>query len=64
MSKQDYKSVSDNKKYLECSTVKSGMFFTTREMKGLSEEYAEILQSYERTQSGLVKQIVNITGLC
>ena len=38
------------------------MFFTTKKLKGLAEEFNELSQSYIRTQAGLVKEVVNIAG--
>lgn len=48
------------KKYIELGTTKSGTFFTTKKLKSLAEDFAELSQSYSRTQSGLVKEVVNI----
>ncbi|KAG5644351.1 hypothetical protein DXG03_008648 [Asterophora parasitica] len=48
------------KKYIELGTTKSGVFFTTRRLKDLAEDCKEFSQSYTRTQSGLVKEVVNI----
>jgi DNA mismatch repair protein MSH2 len=49
-----------NKKYIELGTIKSGVFFTTLRLKELASEYAENTDMYSRTQSGLVKEVVNI----
>ncbi|KAF8656520.1 hypothetical protein AX16_002484 [Volvariella volvacea WC 439] len=50
------------KKYIDLGTTKSGVFFTTKTLKGLAEDYKEYSQSYIRTQSGLVKEVVNIAS--
>ncbi|KAG5637197.1 hypothetical protein H0H81_005410 [Sphagnurus paluster] len=55
---QDAKSIT--KKYIELGTNKSGVFFTTRKLKDLAEDFKEFSQNYTRTQSGLVKEVVNI----
>lgn len=38
------------------------MFFTTTALKQHAEDFKEISQSYTRTQSGLVKEIIAIAG--
>lgn len=49
-----------SKKYIELGTVKSGVYFTTKTLKSLATEYQETSEEYQRTQSGLVKEVVNI----
>ncbi|KAF8630234.1 hypothetical protein AX15_003036 [Amanita polypyramis BW_CC] len=60
LTKNDAKSLS--KKYIELGTNKSGVFFTTKRLKSLAEEFKELSQSYTRTQAGLVKEVVNIAA--
>lgn len=36
------------------------MFFTTKTLKDLAADYRETTTTYSRTQSGLVKEVVNI----
>ncbi|KAF9459138.1 DNA mismatch repair protein [Collybia nuda] len=60
LTKNDAKGLS--KKYIELGTTKSGTFFTTKGLKSLAEDFAELSQSYSRTQSGLVKEVVNIAS--
>ncbi|KAI8986743.1 DNA mismatch repair protein [Trametes punicea] len=50
------------RKWIELGALKSGIFFTTSTLKGLSTEYSEITEQYQRTQSGLVKEVVNIAS--
>lgn len=50
------------KGYIDLATQKSGTIFTTRKLKKLSEEYTELTQLYEKTQRGLVKEVVAIAG--
>jgi DNA mismatch repair protein MSH2 len=63
-SPQDAKVIMRNKKYIELGTIKSGVFFTTRTLKELATEYAESTNMYSKTQSGLVKEVVNIACKC
>lgn len=58
---QDAKSLTD--KYTELNTNKGGVFFRTRALKQLAEDFAELSQTYSRTQSGLVKEVINIAGI-
>ncbi|KAK2459716.1 hypothetical protein APHAL10511_008267 [Amanita phalloides] len=60
LSKNDAKCLT--KKYTELGTNKAGVFFTTKRLKGLAEEFRDLSQSYIRTQSGLVREVVNIAA--
>ncbi|KAG6879842.1 hypothetical protein C0992_010800 [Termitomyces sp. T32_za158] len=57
---QDSKALT--KKYIELGTIKSGVFFTTKKLKELAEDFKEHSQSYTRTQVGLVREVVNIAS--
>jgi DNA mismatch repair ATPase MutS len=59
--RQDAKNLS--KKYIELTTNKSGVYFTTKTLKSLAADFKEYSDKYSRTQSGLVKEVVNIAGL-
>ncbi|KAJ9104285.1 hypothetical protein QFC20_004567 [Naganishia adeliensis] len=50
------------KGYIDLATQKSGTIFTTRKLKALSEEHIELTQLYEKTQRGLVKEVVAIAA--
>ncbi|RPD65678.1 DNA mismatch repair protein [Lentinus tigrinus ALCF2SS1-7] len=50
------------RKWTELGTLKSGVFFTTSALKSLSTEHSELTEQYSRTQSGLVKEVVNIAS--
>ncbi|KAJ3545219.1 hypothetical protein NMY22_g2523 [Coprinellus aureogranulatus] len=49
-------------KVIELGTNKSGVFFTTKRLKSLSEDYKTNSQAYTRAQSNLVKQVVSIAA--
>ncbi|KAG7086447.1 hypothetical protein E1B28_002400 [Marasmius oreades] len=51
-----------SKSYIELGTIKSGVFFTTRKLKQYANNYKEYSDQYARTQSGLVKEVVNIAS--
>jgi DNA mismatch repair protein MSH2 len=42
--------------------VKAGIFFTTSKLKELAADYVDKTKAYERTQSSLVKEVVDIAG--
>ncbi|XP_006463889.1 hypothetical protein AGABI2DRAFT_187339 [Agaricus bisporus var. bisporus H97] len=60
LTKTDAKGLS--KKFIELGTNKSGVYFTTKTLKNLAEEYKDLTQTYARTQNGLVKEVVNIAA--
>ncbi|PBK98891.1 DNA mismatch repair protein [Armillaria gallica] len=61
LTKNDAKGLS-TKKYTELGTNKSGVYFTTKTLKSLAEDFKDISDKYTRTQSGLVKEVVNIAS--
>ncbi|KLO12951.1 DNA mismatch repair protein MSH2 [Schizopora paradoxa] len=62
LTKNDAKAIHGDKKYIELGTIKSGVFFTTKKLKSIAEDYQECRDSYTKTQSGLVKEVVNIAA--
>ncbi|KAI0827097.1 DNA mismatch repair protein [Trametes gibbosa] len=50
------------RKWIELGTQKSGVFFTTSTLRTLSTDFTESREQYSRTQSGLVKEVVNIAS--
>lgn len=48
--------------YLELSTQKAGIYFTTRKLKALSQEFVDLTSEYNKTQSSLVQEVVGITA--
>lgn len=61
LTRNDVKELRKHKNYLELSTVKAGIFFSTKEMKEIANETANLQKAYEKQQMSLVKEIVNIT---
>ncbi|KAF8189384.1 DNA mismatch repair protein MSH2 [Pholiota molesta] len=60
LTKNDAKNLS--KRYIELGTNKSGVYFTTKNLKQHAEDFKEISATYARTQSGLVKQVIEIAA--
>ncbi|SCU81568.1 LAMI_0B06832g1_1 [Lachancea mirantina] len=61
LTRNDGKALRQHKKYLELSTVKAGIYFSTKELKSVAEQTALLQKEYDRLQEDLVKQIVQIT---
>jgi len=51
------------KRYIELGTNKSGVYFTTSLLKEHSEDFKETSALYAKTQTGLVKEVVQIAGI-
>ncbi|KAI0305145.1 DNA mismatch repair protein [Multifurca ochricompacta] len=62
LTKNDSRVISNKRKYIELGTVKSGVYFTTSKLKNFAIEYQEATETYSRTQSGLVKEVVSIAS--
>jgi len=59
---QDSAKIRNKKEYIELSTQKGGIFFTTPALKSLSDSYTELSNGYEKKQSELVKEVIAIVG--
>ena len=60
--RQDSGKIRGKKSYMELSTQKGGIFFTTPALKALSDSYTELSTSYEKKQSELVKEVIAVVG--
>ena len=54
--------IRNNGEYQECSTQKNGIYFTTSKMQAMRREFDQLSQNYNRTQSGLVSEVVNVAA--
>ncbi|CEP63431.1 mismatch repair ATPase MSH2 LALA0_S08e02300g [Lachancea lanzarotensis] len=61
LTRNDGKELRQHKKFLELTTVKAGIYFSTKELKQISEQTALLQKEYDRLQFDLVKEIVQIT---
>ncbi|CAR22215.1 mismatch repair ATPase MSH2 [Lachancea thermotolerans CBS 6340] len=61
LTRNDGKALRQHRKYLELTTVKAGIYFSTRELKQIAEQTAILQKEYDRLQYDLVKEIVQIT---
>ncbi|EDO16300.1 hypothetical protein Kpol_1053p38 [Vanderwaltozyma polyspora DSM 70294] len=61
LTRNDGKELRKHEKYIELSTVKAGIYFSTSELREVARETSLLQKEYDRQQSALVKEIVNIT---
>ena len=54
--------IRNKREYQECSTQKNGVYFTTSTMQSLRREHDQLSFNYNRTQSGLVNEVVNVAA--
>ncbi|KAI9894185.1 MAG: MutS-like protein [Vezdaea aestivalis] len=48
--------------YKECSTQKNGVYFTTSHLQSLRREFDDASDQYNRTQTGLVNEVVTVSS--
>ncbi|KAI1081006.1 DNA mismatch repair protein msh-2 [Whalleya microplaca] len=54
--------IRNNSTYQECSTQKNGVYFTTRTLQTHRREFDQLSQTYNRTQSSLVNEVVGVAA--
>lgn len=54
--------IRNKSRYQEASTQKNGVYFTTNTLTNLRRETQQLSENYERTQSGLVKEVVEVAA--
>ncbi|CAJ2509227.1 Uu.00g142530.m01.CDS01 [Anthostomella pinea] len=54
--------IRNNKRYQECSTQKNGVYFTTKTLQAYRREFDQLSQTYNRTQSSLVSEVVGVAA--
>lgn len=54
--------IRNKREYQECSTQKNGVYFTTATMQTMRREHDQLSENYNRTQSGLVSEVVNVAA--
>lgn len=53
-------SIRNHKDYKEVATMKNGVYFTTSTLQDLNREFDRSTQTYNKTQSGLVDEVVAV----
>lgn len=54
--------IRNKREYQECSTQKNGVYFTTSTMQSLRREHDQLSSNYNRTQHGLVHEVVCVAA--
>lgn len=54
--------IRNKKQYQECSTQKNGVYFTTSSLQAKRREFDQLSETYNRTQSGLVTEVVSVAS--
>ncbi|EEQ87949.1 MutS-like protein [Blastomyces dermatitidis] len=54
--------IRNKREYQECSTQKNGVYFTTSTMQSFRREHDQLSSNYNRTQTGLVQEVVNVAA--
>ncbi|KAI9886647.1 MAG: Carboxy-terminal domain (CTD) phosphatase [Watsoniomyces obsoletus] len=54
--------IRNKKQYQECSTQKNGVYFTTHALQSLRREFDQLSENYNRTQTGLVNEVVSVAA--
>ncbi|KAI1807454.1 DNA mismatch repair protein msh-2 [Daldinia bambusicola] len=54
--------IRNNSHYQECSTQKNGVYFTTKALQSYRREFDQLSQTYDRTQRGLVNEVVSVAA--
>ena len=54
--------IRNKKQYKECSTQKNGVYFTTDALQEMRREFDQLSDNYNRTQTGLVSEVVNVAS--
>ncbi|CAK4031760.1 DNA mismatch repair msh-2 [Lecanosticta acicola] len=48
--------------YQEISTQKAGVYFTTKNLTQMKRDFEQLTENYNRTQSGLASEVINVAG--
>ncbi|KAF4126007.1 DNA mismatch repair protein MSH2 [Geosmithia morbida] len=62
LTRQEAGCIRNKSGYQECSTQKNGVYFTTKKMQACRREYDQLSQNYNRTQSSLVNEVVQVAA--
>ena len=54
--------IRNKRQYQEHSTQKNGVYFTTTKLASMRREFDQLSENYNRTQTGLVSEVVNVAS--
>ena len=55
-------SIRNKQQYKEIATLKNGVYFTTQTMLDVRRQFDQLSENYNRTQSGLVNEVVSVAA--
>ena len=62
LTRTESSAIRNKKQYSEVSTQKNGVYFTTSAMLNMRREHQQLTENYNRTQSGLVSEVVGVAA--
>jgi DNA mismatch repair protein MSH2 len=62
LTRNESSAIRNKKQYQEISTQKNGVYFTTTAMTQMRREFDQLSENYNRTQSGLVNEVVSVAA--
>ncbi len=62
LTRAEASSIRGKKNYLECSTQKNGVYFTTHSLQTMRREHDQLSENYNHTQSSLVNEVVAVAA--
>ncbi|KNC99246.1 mismatch repair ATPase MSH2 [Spizellomyces punctatus DAOM BR117] len=62
LTRKDASVLRGQREYIELATRKDGVYFTTSTLRRLSNDYSDLSAQYEKVQSNLVKDVIEITA--
>lgn len=62
VNRTDASKLRNKSEFIEYGTQKAGTYYSTVKMKDLSTASIELMESYDKRQKSLVKEVINIVG--
>ena len=62
LTRTESSSIRNKRQYQEVVTHKNGVYFTTSTLLNLRREHSQLTENYNRTQSGLVSEVVSVAA--
>ena len=62
LTRTESSAIRNKKQYTEAATQKNGVYFTTSAMLNMRREHQQLTENYNRTQSGLVSEVVGVAA--
>lgn len=59
---QEATAIKNKKGFIELKSQTNGVHFTTKQLKSLNDDYRDLSKAYDKKQSGLVKDVIQIAG--